>query len=111
MPAWYIYTCAVCSYRRERYRNVQRCPRCGGALKREEAMETVLQFTLTTTDGPPTPDLIADAERIFNTALTVDGAVAVGEVRLAEGRTMDDLKAALEAIPGVTITRDEIVDA
>ncbi len=34
MPAYYIYRCAICGYERERYRNVKKCPKCKGDLKR-----------------------------------------------------------------------------
>ena len=38
MPAYYIYKC-TCGYERERYRNVKKCPRCKGDLKRMEELK------------------------------------------------------------------------
>lgn len=36
MPAHYWYHCDRCDYRAVRYRNVRRCPDCGGNLVRED---------------------------------------------------------------------------
>jgi rRNA maturation endonuclease Nob1 len=36
MPLRYWYHCQSCNYRAYRYRNVKRCPDCGGNLIREE---------------------------------------------------------------------------
>ncbi|MGD9049071.1 MAG: 5'/3'-nucleotidase SurE, partial [Anaerolineae bacterium] len=38
MPTHYWYYCDQCSYRARRYRNVQRCPDCGGNLIRENEL-------------------------------------------------------------------------
>jgi rRNA maturation endonuclease Nob1 len=35
MPSHYWYYCTQCEYRAFRYRNVKRCPDCGGLLVRE----------------------------------------------------------------------------
>jgi hypothetical protein len=35
MPQRYWYHCTQCTYREFRYRNVRRCPDCGGNLVRE----------------------------------------------------------------------------
>ncbi|MBN1660253.1 MAG: hypothetical protein JXA93_17780 [Anaerolineae bacterium] len=35
MPQRYWYHCTQCTYRAFRYRNVRRCPDCGGQLVRE----------------------------------------------------------------------------
>ena len=34
MPSYYWYKCSGCSYRAERYRNIKKCPECGGQLVR-----------------------------------------------------------------------------
>jgi 5'-nucleotidase len=39
MPLRYWYYCDRCDYRAYRYRNVRRCPRCGGNLIRDNDME------------------------------------------------------------------------
>lgn len=36
MPGYYIFICDKCNYRADRYRNVKRCPDCGGNLTREQ---------------------------------------------------------------------------
>jgi rRNA maturation endonuclease Nob1 len=36
MPMRYWYHCQCCEYRAYRYRNVKRCPDCGGELVRED---------------------------------------------------------------------------
>jgi rRNA maturation endonuclease Nob1 len=37
MPSHYWYHCKQCDYRAYRYRNVKRCPDCGGNLVREQS--------------------------------------------------------------------------
>jgi len=39
MPLRYWYHCEQCEYRALRYRNVRRCPECGGNLIREQAVQ------------------------------------------------------------------------
>ena len=34
MPSYYWYKCESCRYRAERYRNIKKCPECGGNLAR-----------------------------------------------------------------------------
>ena len=34
MPSYYWYKCDSCHYRAERYRNIKKCPECGGQLIR-----------------------------------------------------------------------------
>ena len=43
MPTHYWYYCDQCSYRARRYRNVQRCPDCGGNLIRENEIRRALK--------------------------------------------------------------------
>lgn len=39
MPLRYWYHCDHCEYRALRYRNVRRCPECGGNLIREQEVQ------------------------------------------------------------------------
>lgn len=39
MPLRYWYHCDGCEYRAFRYRNVRRCPDCGGNLIREQDVQ------------------------------------------------------------------------
>ena len=56
MPTHYWYYCDQCSYRARRYRNVRRCPVCGGNLVREGEVaqarktDTVRPLILVTND-------------------------------------------------------------
>jgi rRNA maturation endonuclease Nob1 len=44
MPSHYWYRCTQCEYRAFRYRNVKRCPDCGGLLVREEKAQDADQL-------------------------------------------------------------------
>jgi hypothetical protein len=44
MPLRYWYRCQDCNYRAYRYRNVKRCPDCGGTLIREEGGQPPLEW-------------------------------------------------------------------
>jgi rRNA maturation endonuclease Nob1 len=56
MPSHYWYYCTQCEYRAFRYRNVKRCPDCGGLLVREEKAQDADQLA-------PAQELTPDAAR------------------------------------------------
>jgi hypothetical protein len=46
MPLRYWYHCQDCDYEAYRYRNVRRCPDCGGILIRQEGGEPPRQWLM-----------------------------------------------------------------
>lgn len=74
-------------------------------------MQTVLTLTIKSTDGDLLPETVASAERAFGASFTVSGNTATGELTLPDGVTVDELVEHLRGLPGVEITRDEIIDS